>query len=91
MHLNARKAGLAVGFFLGALHALWSLLVATGLAQALIDFVFWLHFIRPVFMIDPFEPVRALLLIGFTSLVGFIIGYVLAVVWNAMHKAQPEA
>jgi len=89
-HFNPPNVGLAVGLFLGAWHALWSILVATGLAQALIDLVLWLHFIRPVFVIDPFEPLRALLLVGFTTLVGFIIGYGLALVWNAIHRASPQ-
>ena len=88
--LTPVKAGLAFGLFLGAWHAFWSILVATGLAQTLIDFVFWLHFIRPVFVLDPFEPLRALVLVLFTGGVGFVLGYVLAVIWNAMHRAVAE-
>jgi Exopolysaccharide synthesis, ExoD len=38
------------------LHLLWVLLVASGWAQPLMDFVFWLHCIRPVYVIEGFDP-----------------------------------
>ena len=80
------KVGVAFGFFLGLWHALWSALVATGLAQPFIDFVFWLHFIRPPFTLDPFELPRALLLIAVTIIIGFVIGVVLTLIWNAVQR-----
>jgi hypothetical protein len=55
--LNA--TGLAVGSLLGGLHLLWALLVAIGMAQPLMDFIFWLHFIRSVYVIEAFDPLRA--------------------------------
>ena len=82
------KAGLAVGLFIGAWHALWSVLVATGLAQPFIDFVFWLHFIRPPFILEPFEPVRAFLLVAVTGAIGFVLGSVLAAIWNSVHHTS---
>ena len=55
-------------------------------AQAIINFVFWLHFIKPVFAIDPFDGMRATVLVLVTGAVGFVIGAVFAVIWNALHK-----
>jgi hypothetical protein len=43
-----------LGAMLGSWHLLWSLLVALGVAQPLIDFLFWIHFIKPVYVIEPF-------------------------------------
>jgi hypothetical protein len=53
--INPLKAGVTFGALLGGYHLCWSLLVALGWAQTLIDFVFWMHHIQPVFVIRPFS------------------------------------
>jgi polyferredoxin len=65
----------------------WSIFVALRLAQPVIDFVFWMHFIKPIYVIEPFEIVRAAILLIVTAGVGFIVGSVFALIWNALHKA----
>ena len=87
--LNLTKTGLALGLLMGGWHAIWSLLVAVGVAQWVIDFVFWMHFLRPVFMVEPFDPVRMLILLVVTSALGFVIGYALAMLWNGLHRKTP--
>ena len=85
--MNVCKAGLVLGFVLGGFHLCWSILVALGWAQPVIDFVFWMHFIKPLFVIEPFAIAR-----GSDShqlrppAIGFVIGSVFALVWNALHK-----
>ena len=69
----------------GALLLCWAILVAVGAAQAIIDFVLWMHFIKPVFVIQPFDGIRAALLVGVTGGLGFVIGVAFAVIWNALH------
>jgi hypothetical protein len=61
--VNQHKAGFAVAALLGGWHLLWSSLVALGLAQPLIDFVFWMHFLKPIYVIEPFSLGRAAILI----------------------------
>jgi hypothetical protein len=85
--MNVFKVGLVLGIVLGGWHLCWSLLVALGWAQPVIDFVFWMHFIKPIYVIEPFEIVRAAILILITACIGFVIGSVFAWVWNAPHKA----
>ncbi len=85
--MSVGKAGLALGIVMGGWHLCWSILVAVGWAQPLIDFVFWMHFIKPIYVIEPFALARAAILIGVTSGVGFVIGSVFALVWNTFHKA----
>ena len=84
--INPNKAGLVLGSFLGAWHLLWSILVALGWAQALIDFLFWIHFIKPVYVIESFDAGRALLLIAITSAIGYAFGYTFAILWNRLHR-----
>lgn len=80
--INALNAGLAVGSVVGLWHVMWSALVAVGWAQVVIDFVFWMHFIKPVLLVQPFNLGTAAVLVAITLTTGFALGYVLAAAWN---------
>jgi hypothetical protein len=54
------------------------------LAQPLMDFVLGMHFIKPIFVIEPFEPLRALGLVGITAAFGYLLGIVLGLIWNVL-------
>ncbi|HET7806460.1 MAG TPA: hypothetical protein VFL53_19645 [Pseudolabrys sp.] len=86
--INPLKAGVAIGALLGGYHLCWSLFVALGWAQPLIDFVFWMHFIQPGFVIRPFSLPAAAALIIFTFMAGFVIAFFFAVLWNRLHRHQ---
>ena len=85
--LNASKAGLVLATMVGAFHLGWSILVALGWAQPVSDFVFWMHFIKPFYVVEPFEFARALMLVAMTAGIGFLMGSIFALVWNRLHKA----
>ena len=53
--IRVNQAGLVIALVLGGFHLMWAMIVASGLAQRLMDFIFWLHFIRPVYVIETFE------------------------------------
>src|ERR1051326_4469333 len=57
--IGVNRTGCVLGCLLGAMHLGWVILVATGAAQPVADFVYWFLFIRPVWVIDAFEPIRA--------------------------------
>lgn len=80
------KSGLVLGAVIGLWHLLWSLLVALGWAQPIIDFVFWMHFIKPVYLVQAFNLTTAIVLIVVTAVIGFIVAFVFAVLWNRSHK-----
>ena len=88
--VNINKTGLVFGLFLGAWHFLWSLLVAMQWAQPVIDFIFWIHFIRPVYVVEAFDFTRAIGLVLVTSVVGYAIGICLGVLWNRFHKIPSD-
>ena len=83
---NPNKVGLVIGALLGGSHVFWSFLVVAGWAQPFIDFIFWAHMIRSIYVVKAFEPIAALTLILITSMMGYVFGYVGAVLWNRMHR-----
>ena len=80
--LIPHNVGLAFGAFAGLGHAFWTILVATGVAQTVLDFIFSLHMITPVYRIAEFHLATAVELILFTSVVGYAGGFFLAFLWN---------
>ena len=80
--LSPHTTGLALGGLLGFIHLLWALLVFTGFAQTLMDFVFSMHMLTPVLTVGPFSIVRAVGLIIMTFVVGYVLGWLFAKAWN---------
>jgi hypothetical protein len=79
------KAAVTLGVLIGGWHLCWAILVALGWAQPFINFVFWIHFIQPVYVVGPFDAIRAAILIIVTTSMGLIIGYIFSVLWNRLH------
>jgi len=84
--LNPYGTALALAALVGGWHLLWSALVLFGWAQPVIDFVFWMHFIKPVYVVEPFEIFRCLILIAVTAAVGGAVGCCFALLWNRIHE-----
>lgn len=88
MHkLNPTKVGLALGGLFGLIHLVWSVLVALNWGQPLLDFIFKLHMIHPVYTVGPFNMGIAVMLIVITAIIGYIVGHVFTLIWNKVHKA----
>jgi heme/copper-type cytochrome/quinol oxidase subunit 4 len=76
--------GLIVGSFIAGIHLLWVILIAAGVAQAVLDFIYYLHSLNNPFTIQPFELVKSVGLVVFTFVVGYIAGWVIAFLWEKM-------
>ena len=89
--IDKNRTALVTGALLAGWHILWSAAVVLGLAQALIDFVFWMHFIKPVYVIEPFAITRFVVLVAVTGTVGAVLGYCFAAIWNRLHGSVQRA
>jgi hypothetical protein len=85
-NINLHKAGLTFGALIGSWHLLWALMVTLGFAQPIINFVLWMHFIKPLYVISPFNIGTAIALVAITSLVGYAMGLIFAIIWNLLHR-----
>ena len=86
MKLNPSKVALTLGVVIGGGHLVWSILVALGLAQGLLDFILGLHMIANPYQVTGFDVTKAGILVVVTFAVGYGMGYIFANVWNKVHK-----
>lgn len=86
MKLMPTQTAMVVGAFATVMHAIWSLMVLLGLAEPYLNLMLGLHFLNNPFTISTFSLTTALMLIVVTFGVGYVVGYVFAVVWNKLHQ-----
>lgn len=84
MKLDQSKTALILGVFVGLMHAVWSVLIALGLAQMWMDWIFSLHFLNNPFNVLSFNLITAITLTVVTFIVGYIMGWVFAYIWNQL-------
>jgi hypothetical protein len=88
MQANPVRIGMVFGSLLALFHAGWAALVAAGIAQPILDFVFWAHFIDPPYRVVSFDWSRTVVLIGLTFAVGLISGLVGGFLWNRFARSD---
>jgi hypothetical protein len=86
---NPNRVGLVFGALIGGWHVCWSLLVLLGWAQPIIDFIFWAHMIRAIYVVKAFDPLAAGTLIIVAAVSGYVFGYIGAVIWNKLPSRPP--
>lgn len=86
--MDKNKVGLIVGAFLGLWHLTWSLLVALGLAQMLLDFIYSIHFLNNPFTVAQFSISKAATLVVVTAIIGYVVGYLFAALWGFVQKKK---
>ena len=84
--MSPKKTALVLGSFAGLLHLVWSLAIALGWAQPLMDFIYSMHSLNNPFTVAPFDLMRSLGLVVVTFFVGYVFGYVFASIWNKVNK-----
>lgn len=84
--LNKHKSGLIFGTFAALLHALWSVIVALGFGQWIVNFVNSLHFFSASEVVQPFAFGNAFMLVITAFVVGYVFGFIFAAVVNFYNK-----
>jgi hypothetical protein len=84
--LNQQKTALTLGLLFSGVHVAWGLLVLIGLAQPLMDFIFWAHMVANPYQVTGFTLTQALVLVVVTFGTGFIGGWVFSWIWNRLVK-----
>lgn len=90
-HIDPTNTALSVGAFVGGWHLVWSILVALGWAQGLVDFVLWMHMVNLPYVVKAFDFSAAIVLIAVTAIAGGVFGYIFARIWNKMHGDMHSA
>ena len=85
-HLNPVRTGLALGKLFALVHLAWAALVWLGFAQGLVNFVLWAHMVSSPTIVGPFSIQATLYLVIITGVLGYVLGYVFAKIWNLVHK-----
>ncbi len=86
MILSTKKTGLTLGALVGSIHIVWSLLILFGWARPILNFIFGLHSLSNPYMVYSFDLVRSIELVVLTAIVGYIVGFAFASIWNKIHK-----
>jgi len=87
MTISANKTGLSLGIFLAIIHTIWSIIISTGYGQDIFDWIFSIHMLEnQSIMVLDFDWMSMLMLIGFTFVIGYVLGAIFALVWNLFYK-----
>ena len=85
-NINANKVGLTFGALIGGGHLVWSVLIAIGWAQPLLNFIFTLHMIKSFIVVSSFDIMLAGTLVIITAIIGYVVGYIFSLLWNWFHQ-----
>jgi len=86
MKFNPFTVGLYTGLLISFCHLIWVVMVALGLAQGWMNFIFSLHFLNNPFQVGGFNIATAVVLVIVTFVVGYGFGWIATWVWNRMQK-----
>jgi hypothetical protein len=86
--MNRRKTALALGSFVALAHLVWVILVGLNLANPWMSWVLRLHFLNNPFTFQPFDYATAIVLIVMAFIVGYVVGWVFAAVWDWVNKKK---
>lgn len=85
---NKNVMGLTVGLFLCLVHLLWIILIGVGAAKVLLDKILSMHCLEISYIITALSWKKAVGLLAFTFVVGYVIGWALVAFYNLLNKKK---
>ncbi len=85
--INTHKVGLVFATIFGGGHVVWSLFVLLGWSQPIVNFIFWAHMVQTPPIVGSFDIIASGTLIVLTAVLGYVVGNIVAIVWNKVHTA----
>ena len=82
--IDANRLGVVLAVVMAAWHVVWSLLVAVGQGQRVMDFVFKMHGLRSDVVVQPFDLGMAILLAVVAAVAGYVVGAGAGLVWYGL-------
>ena len=86
MALSANKVGLTLGTLLALVHIIWAILVRLGFGDNILGGLMRLHFVSFPAAMGPFKIGTAIFLVVLTFIVGYVVGWLFAFIWNYYDK-----
>jgi hypothetical protein len=83
-HIDPNRLGIVAAAMLTAWHGVWLVLVASGQAQRVADFVLRMHQMKSEMVVAAFDPMMAALLLLATAILGYVGGVAAAALWNCL-------
>jgi hypothetical protein len=88
MKTNKHQLGMTFGIVTASLHIIWVIAILTGVADWFMEWALSVHFVEfPYTIIDP-TVTGTVALVALTFVGGYIIGWLLACVWNWLEKRK---
>lgn len=87
--VSPNRVGLSVAAVVAGWHVVWSLLIAFGGAQRVLEFAYKLHSMKAEAVVGPFNFATAALLVLVTAILGYVSGAVAAITWNCLQCLCP--
>lgn len=85
--ISKNNVGLFVGTVAALCHLIWVVLVGAGVAQKMVTWLFSMHFVQIAgYTVAEFNWLTALELVVMTFVVGYVVGYVLTLLWGWIVK-----
>ncbi len=82
--IKGHKAALVVGLYAAIIHAFWAVLVALGVGQMYLDWIFPLHFINSLYSVMAFSLLNAALLVVIAFVGGYLATWLFVWLWNVV-------
>jgi H+/Cl- antiporter ClcA len=80
--IDGHKLGRTLAIFSMFMRFMWSVLVAIGAGQSVVDALDKLNFVSTSTKVQPFDLGTAILLIAVSGLFSYAFGHMLALIWN---------